>query len=623
MHPIHLSVVRGLLMAGLLSVLPAQAHADSVSKRLQELFGEASTAGGQEILDPDEAFRFSAQATGPRSVTLNWHIADGYYLYRDKFSFSLTSGKARLDPAGVVLPVGHAKQDEVFGQVQVVTGDAEVRLALMRAPGPELPVTLSVGFQGCKDQSVCYPPISRSVTVTLPPLAAADPGAGPVSAVASGVDLSTEDAIVQRLRNSGLAGNLFAFLVFGLLLSLTPCVFPMVPILSGIIVGGGGTVTPARGLSLSGAYVLAMAAGYAVLGVLAGSFRLNLQAASQAPWVIALFSAIFIVLALSMFDLFPVQMPAAIQARLNSWSGRQAGGTLRGAAGMGLLSALVVGPCVAPPLAGALLYISQTGNAVLGGEALFAMGLGLGMPLLAIGVSAGRLLPRAGRWMESVKQVVGVLMLGVAVWFLGRILPGPVTLLLWALLLMVSAIFMGALDPLDPAARWGRVWKGLGLALLVYGAVLIVGAASGGDDALQPLLRLAQSTRAEAGAAPLPFKPVANVRDLREQLALASLSGKAVMLDFYADWCITCKEMEHKTFPDARVHALLREVVLLQADVTANDSVAQELLESFDLYGPPAILFFDRNAQERRAHRVIGFLPPEQFLTHVRAALGS
>ena len=622
MHPIHLNVSSRLLTAGLLLVLSAQVHSDSVSKRLQDVFGESSTAGNQEILDPSEAFRFSAQAIGPGSVTLGWEIAEGYYLYRDKFAIALTHGAARLDSAGIVLPPGHVKQDEVFGEVQVVTGDAEVRLALVREPGPELPVALSVGFQGCKEQSVCYPPIKRNVMVTLPPLAVADPGSVPGPAAASGAVLSAEDAIVQRLRDSGLAGNLVAFFVFGLLLSLTPCVFPMVPILSGIVVGDGGAGTHARGFSLSAAYVLAMATGYAVLGVLAGSFRLNLQAASQAPWVIALFSAIFVVLALSMFDLFQVQMPAAIQTRLHSWSGRRAAGTLRGAAGMGLLSAVVVGPCVAPPLAGALLYISQTGNAVLGGAALFAMGLGLGVPLLALGISAGSLLPRVGRWMESVKQVVGVLMLGVAVWFLGRILPGPATLLLWALLLMVSAIFMGALDPLDSSARWGRLWKGLGLALLVYGVALIVGAASGSDDALQPLQRLSRFARA-APAAPLPFRSVASVRELREQLAEASLSGKPVMLDFYADWCITCKEMESKTFPDAKVRAQLAGVVLLQADVTADDDVSRELLEAFDLYGPPAILFFDRHAQERRAQRVIGFLPPDEFLAHVRAALGT
>ena len=620
MHPHVLKPVRVLAAAGLLALLSTAAQAESVSQRLQDLFGAPSTSGSGEILDPEEAFRFSAEATGPQRVALRWDIVDGYYLYRDKFTFALAGGAARFDPATVALPAGDIKEDEVFGRVEVMTGEIEVELSLLREPGPQQPVALTVGYQGCKDRSVCYPPITRDVSLVLPALMAA---AGTGTPDASGdAELSAEDAVVLRLRSAGLGVNLFAFFVFGLLLSLTPCIFPMVPILSGIIVGAQERGIAGKGFALSVAYVLAMAGGYALLGVLAGSLRINLQAASQAPWVIALFSAIFILLGLSMMGLFQLQMPVALQTRLNKWSERQPPGTLRGAAVMGLLSAIIVGPCVAPPLAGALLYISQTGDALLGGAALFSLGLGLGVPLLALGASASTLLPRAGYWMDSVKQVVGVIMIGVAIWFLGRVLPGPLTLLLWALLLMSSAIYMGALDPLEPTARWPRLWKALGLAMLVYGAVLIVGAASGSDDALQPLRRLAQMGRG-AVEEKLPFRQVASVSELREQLARASLDGRPVMLDFYADWCITCQEMEQKTFPDPRVRALLSGVVLLQADVTANDGAAQELLKTFDLFGPPAILFFDAQARERRPHRVIGFLPADEFLIHLRSALSS
>ncbi|MBI2992975.1 MAG: protein-disulfide reductase DsbD [Gammaproteobacteria bacterium] len=618
MHPFVLKPVRALAAAGILALLSVAARADTIGQRLQDLFGGPSASGDSEILDPANAFRFSAEAAGPQRVTLHWDIAEGYYLYRDKFLFALKGGEAKLDPASVHLPTGEYEEDEVFGRVEVITDQAEVDLILLRGPGPELPVTLSVSWQGCKNKSVCYPPIARDVALVLPALTDA-----PGSAAAGNAELSAEDAIVQRLRGAGLAGNLVAFFVFGVLLSLTPCIFPMVPILSGIIIGAQRRGVAGKGFALSVAYVVAMAAGYAGFGVLAGSFQINLQAAAQAPWVIVLFSAIFVLLGLSMIGVFQLQMPAGMQESLHRWSERQPPGTLRGAAVMGLLSAVVVGPCVAPPLAGALLYVSQTGNAWLGGATLFSMGVGMGVPLLALGASAGTLLPRAGYWMETLKQVMGVVMLAVAIWFLGRVLPGPATLILWALLLMSSAIFMGALDTLDRTARWRRLWKALGLAMLVYGAVLIIGAASGSNDVFQPLQRLAQIGSGAAEGTALPFRPVANVGELREQLARANLEGRPVMLDFYADWCVTCKEMEQETFPDPRVRALLDGVVLLQADVTANDGPAQELLRTYDLFGPPAILFFDSQARELRLHRVIGFLPADEFLVHLRSALSS
>lgn len=590
------------------------AGAGSVSERLQRLL-DSAVRDDQQFLSADDAFRFQAIAAAADSVLLSWDIADGYYLYRDKFSFAVADGAVRLDPATVLIPRGTIKQDEVFGRVEVNTGRVEILLPLLRDPGPELPIALNIGYQGCKDRSICYPPIQRRAGLLL--AAGGDPGRA-----AAAIPPPAGDGFTERLGQAGLIANLLAFFGFGLALSLTPCVFPMIPILSGIIIGAGGSVTPRRGLLLSGAYVLAMALTYAVFGIVAGSFQFNLQAASQAPWVVTLFSAVFIVLALSMFGLFELQLPAALRAHLVALGDRQGRGTLRAAASLGALSALIVGPCVAPPLAAALLYIARTGDAVLGGAVLFAMGLGFGIPLLIIGVSAGGLLPKAGPWMQKVRSVFGVVMLGVAVWFLERILPGPITLTLWALLFITSAVYMGALDSSADGPA-GRVWRGAGLAMLLYGALLIVGALSGGDDALRPLEPLTRAVDPGQRRQSLPFRTVASLGELNAELLRASREGRPVMLDFYADWCVTCKEMERHTFPDGRVRELLSHAVLLQADVTRYDSAARELLEAYHLPGPPAILFFDAGAGERRDYRLIGFVAAERFVAHLRGAFSS
>jgi len=393
----------------------------------------------------------------------------------------------------------------------------------------------------------------------------------------------------------------------------------MIPILSGIIVGQGAQITTGKAFTLSMFYVLAMALTYAVLGVIAGSFYFNLQATFQNPWVISVFSAVFVALALSMFGFYELQLPAAIQTRLCAASNNQKTGTVQGAAFMGALSAIIVGPCVAPPLAGALLYISHTGNALFGGLALFAMGLGFGVPLLIIGSSAGTLLPRAGKWMDAIKQVFGVVMLGVAIWFLERILPGQVSLLLWASLLIVSAMYLGALDTLESSESWQRLWKGLGVILLVYGIILIIGAASGGKSIFRPLQGLNTFADAQQSADKrMSFKKIKSLPELDAAIAEAGEKGKHLMLDFYADWCIECKEMEAYTFSDPNVAALLNDIVLIQADVTKNGEEDRELLKAYELYGPPAILFFGKNGREQRHHRIVGFVKAEKFSKHLK-----
>jgi thiol:disulfide interchange protein DsbD len=594
----------------LLLVLSTGAAGGDVSARLQQIFG-----GGEEeeILHPDVAFQVFAEP-GAAEARVVFEVEDGYYLYRDKFAFEVTEGEARVDEGTLTLPQGHLKDDEIFGQVEVNTGTVAVNVPLVREPGSPLPVTLSVRYQGCKENSVCYPPMAKE----LPLMLSAWDGVRAIAA-AAGSSLSGQDAISRDLKERGFIGSLVAFFGFGLLLSLTPCVFPMVPILSGILIGQGTKATVGRGFIISLSYVLAMAVTYAVLGVIAGSLRINLQAASQMPWVIVLFSAVFVALALAMFGVFELQLPDRLRQSLDRLVQRQSGGTLKGAAVMGVLSALIAGPCVAPPLAGALLYITQTGDAVLGGAALFFMGLGFGVPLLIMGASAGTLLPRAGPWMMHVRRAFGVVMLGVAVWLLGRIIPGPAELVLWALLFVGTAVWLGAFRAPAPGYL-PQLFRGLGVALLVYAGTLLVGAAAGNDDVLRPLAGFAGG---KTEVQRLPFRRVATLDALKNELAAARSASQPAMLDFYADWCVECVRMERTTFQDPRVRNRLREMVLLQADVTHYGADAREMLEAWELFGPPAILFFDREAQELRALRITGYAGPDEFLAALDKVLKS
>ena len=590
----------------LLCLVALAASAQSIGERLKNLVNpDEGSLNRYGILDPDQAFRLTAKPIGADTVQFTWVVAEGYYLYRDKFSFASLTDDVRIDETAIRIPRGKVKQDESFGDVEVNTGLVAVEVALVPGRAGTSDALFQVGYQGCKEGSVCYPPQRKEVAVDLGQILSAT--VQPVSQA----QLSVQDRITARLKQGSFILNVLAFFAFGVLLSLTPCVFPMIPILSGIIVGQSGTVTSRRGFSLSLAYVLAMALTYALLGVLAGSFQLNLQAASQNAWTIAAFSLVFVILALSMFGVFELRMPAAIQTRLSSLSQPRRAGGLYSSALMGAVSAIIVGPCVAPPLAGALLYISQTGDALQGGAALFSMGLGFGVPLLVIGASAGTLLPRVGPWMEKVKQGFGIIMLGVAIWFLERVIPGAVAMLLWALLVILAALLMGALDR---TRRSARVFRAVGIAGLIYAAALITGALSGSDDMLRPLAHLAGKPAASSS---LEFQRIKSAADLDRTLTAAAAAGKFVMLDFYADWCVTCIEMEHDTFTEPEVKRVLSDVILVQADVTRNDSEDQRLLERFQLFGPPAILFFGTDAGELQEYRLIGYVKPEQFLQHL------
>ncbi|MDR3298605.1 MAG: protein-disulfide reductase DsbD [Candidatus Accumulibacter sp.] len=577
------------------------------------LWAASALAGGTEPLPPQQAFRASASALDERTVAVRFEIADGYYLYRDKFRFSIASGGARLGPA--VFPKGREVEDETFGTVEVYDREAAIRFPVERDASGVLPLVLRVTSQGCAAEvGVCYPPQEQDLGVDLPELLieAAAPAAKSVGNDESG-------RIERLLQEASFGWAMLSFFGFGLLLSLTPCMFPMLPILSGIIVGAGRNGRPvsrARAFALSLAYVLGMAVVYAVAGVAAGMSGALLAVALQNAWALGALALLFVALALSMFGLFELQLPSFLQSRVSEKAARLRGGCLPGVALMGGLSALIVGPCVAAPLAGALLYIGGTGDALLGGLALFCMALGMGAPLLAVGVSAGALLPRAGPWMTTVNRVFGVILLVSALWIVSPLLPVSVQMLGWALLSIVAAVFLRAIDALPPQANGGqRFGKAVGVILLLLGAAMLAGALSGARDPLQPLAALGRAgTDAEARA--LPFE---RVRSLDELDRRAAAAARPILLDFRADWCVSCAQMERYTFSDPRVREKLSGWLLLQADVTANSPDDQALLARFKLFGPPGVVFFDRTGRELAGVRVVGYQSTDEFLSSLAA----
>jgi thiol:disulfide interchange protein DsbD len=564
--------------------------------------------GADNLLEPEKAFRFSARVLDASSVEVTFAIADGYYMYRERFKFAAGNPAVRL--GAPEFPRGLTHKDEFFGETQVYRKNVRIRLPVEG----EGRLDLKVISQGCADAGVCYVPMESGASLQLaaagaeerPSVSQAPPWIDPVPRFS----IFASDLDIQRLFEGNFALVLGGFFLFGLLLAFTPCVLPMIPILSGIIAGEGRDIDKRRALVLSVSYVLGMALAYAAAGVAAAFSGVLLAAVLQNVWVLSAFALVFVLLALSMFGFYELQLPGFLHQRLHSAHSRLQGGQIVSVAAMGLLSAVIVSPCVAAPLAGALLYISQSRDVLLGGAALFAMALGMGVPLLVVGVSEGALLPRAGAWMTGVRRFFGVLLLGVAIWVLSPVLPPMVQMLAWAALFIGSAIFLRALDTVPAGASgWWRLWKALGIAALVIGVALLVGALSGSRDPLRPLAAL--SGGGAPAQAPVPWQRVASLQDLQEKL---KAPGKPVMLDFYADWCVSCKEMESFTFSDAKVRVQLDGMLLLQADVTAHNEADRALLKRFSLFGPPGIVFFDAQGREIRGLRVIGYQNPERFL---------
>jgi thiol:disulfide interchange protein DsbD len=632
--------------------------------------GAVGAHAAEDFLEPDQAFKLSARVAAPGTVELRYAIAPGYYMYRERLAFGAAPAAVKL--AEPQVPKGHVKFDDTFQKnVEIYHDELVIPLAVQAAPAL---FKLEVTGQGCAEKGLCYPPRKQAFKVELADGAirkltlmgddegeAWQPPAGAVQVVLGGgaaapaatqaanpantstpaaqagksaavAALSTKPAaadssgVESALRSGSLLAVAGVFLLAGLLLSFTPCVLPMVPILSSIIVGQGAQVSRVKGLMLSIAYALGMALVYTTFGVAAGLAGEGLAAALQNPWVLGAFALLLVTLSLSMFGFYELQLPSALQSKLSEGSSRLQGGSYVGVFVMGGISALIVGPCVAAPLAGALVYISQTHDVLIGGVALFSLACGMSVPLLLVGISAGSLLPRAGMWMENVKRFFGALLIAVAIWMVTPVLPTWAAMSAWGALLLVGATYLNVFDRLaDNASGWRRLAKGLGVVLALGGAAQVLGALSGGHDVLQPLGHLAQRAGGAAGtggataaaAEGLKFQRVKSVAELD---AIVASAGKPVMLDFYADWCVSCQEMERFTFKDERVRGRLAKAVLLQADVTANSEDDKALLKRFSLFGPPGIVFYDGRGQLLANPRVIGYQDGEAFLSSLGSA---
>ena len=585
------------------------------------------------FLEPDQAFRLDVRQVDGRTLALRYDIAPGYYLYRERFEIRPLASGLTATPA---FPAGIVKYDETFQKdVEIFHDTLQVPVALagLAASGARLAVT----SQGCADKGLCYPPRTHVLALDVAGgvlqgvrLLGVDEGgsltgggdaAATSGAAASPATSAVSDTFGAALRSGSLWTVAGVFLLAGVLLSFTPCVLPMVPILSSIIVGqGGAAVSRGRALLLSAAYALGMALVYTGFGVAAGLAGEGLAAALQTPWVLGAFALLLAGLSLSMFGVYELQLPASWQTRLSGAGGRLQGGRLGGVFLMGGLSALIVGPCVAAPLAGALVYISQTRDVLLGGVALFAMACGMSVPLLLVGLSAGALLPRAGGWMEAVKHLFGLMLLAVAVWMVAPLIPTAVAMVAWGALALAAAWVCGLLRPWPAPRRWpGGVARLAGLLFALVGLAQLVGGLSGGRDVLRPWAHLTGAA-APAEAHALPFRRIRTAAELDDAVRAAAAAGRPVMFDFYADWCVACKEMERFTFSVPAVQARLNGAVLLQVDVTANNDDDRALLRRFGLFGPPAILFFDTAGRELTERRVIGFQDADTFLASLAAA---
>lgn len=584
-------------------------------------FASLGSSGQEEFPPPDEVFFPDVQPVDGNTVELIIRVIPGFYLYKHKITVTALGDKARTGKLD--LPKGKSKTDEFFGEQEVYYDEVVGRVAIARATPEAMDLDLEVGYQGCADGGLCYLPQTKVFTVSLPAATTVTDLSSPPS---PNVPVSEQARLANVIANDNLWVMIGVFFVAGLLLAFTPCVLPMVPILSGIIAGEGDDVSPARGFGLALSYVMGMALVYTAAGVAAALAGAQLQAMFNQPWVLILFSSLFVVLSLGMFGLYDLQMPSGIQSKMASISGNQKSGTTVGAFVMGAISSLVVTACVAPALIAALTVMAQTGDVVRGGTALFAMSLGMGAPLLAVGAAQGQLLPKAGPWMVAIKGAFGFMFLGLAIWMLSRILPGGATMALWAALIFMGGVFMGGLTSLTPDAGVAqKLGKGFGLLAILYGLVLFLGALTGGTNPLKPMasIQFAGGGVSAVKEKHLEFTRIKTVDDLDREIEKAAAAGKSVMLDFYADWCVSCIEMEEYTFITPEVQAALSNTVPVQADVTKNDADDQVLLERFGVFGPPTIIFFGSDGEQRHGYEVVGFMNAEDFAAHVREAVGS
>jgi thioredoxin:protein disulfide reductase len=570
-----------------------------------------TAAFATNILTPvpaDQAFIFSVSVNDHQTLTAHWAINPGYYLYKNRFTTKVMQPQ-QVQVEKINLPQGLPKYDDVLGQYEVYQKQLDVRIPLSKPIQGK--IILEFRYQGCAEANYCYPPISQKVTLDMN-----QPGSSALTIVALDDTptsyQTTQEKIAHLLASHHIGLILLSFFGFGLLLSLTPCVLPMIPILSGIILGHGTSLSKKRVLLLSVAYVLGMAFTYSIAGLFAGLIGGHLQAAMQSPWIIVIFSGVFIALALSLFGLYDLHLPNTWQTRLSHLSQQQKAGHFAGVMLMGALATLIISPCVTPPLIAALAYLAQTGDAAIGGSALFMMGLGMGVPLMLVGVAGGHLLPKAGAWMNTIKAFFAILLLITAVVLLSRIIPGAIVLVLWASVCIIVSIYLGLLRA-SQGNNLKRLCRSIAVILLIYGTILLVGASMGNTNPLKPLAQSQLPNKLSL------FTIVKSSDDLDQQLTIARQQQRLVMLDFYADWCIACKDMARNVFEKNDVRNALIDVLTLQADVTLNDKTDKALQKRFGVVAPPTILFFDRYGNELPELRIVGEMNTTQFLHHLDA----
>lgn len=625
-----------LFLSSLVLGIAVNSHAFGTNNQFGESVSEP------EFLKVDQAFQFSERIV-EGGVKLNWQVTEGYYLYLERFKFKSLDNNAELGTPEFSSR-GERKEDPYFGEVHVIHDDLDVFVPLSLATG-KTESELKITYQGCAEAGLCYPPTHKRI-LYIPVDGSSSAGANsspntgskqdtgtaarstisPISLAsdASARSLDNADGVFAFIQDSSLVAIVGIFFLLGIGLTFTPCVFPMIPIITSIIAGQQNP-TVLRSLILSLSYVLGMAITYAAAGVITGMLGAgaNVQAALQDPVLLSVFAGIFVMLAMAMFGLYELQLPAFLRDRLNTTSQNLTGGHIGSVFGIGALSALVVSPCVSAPLAGALLYISATADGLIGGLSLFALGMGMGVPLILISVGGGKLFPKAGKWMDTVKAVFGVMLIAVAIWLIGRFAPPALTMALWAVLLGLSAVQMGAFDPAAPG--WPRLFKGTGILMAFYSALLIVGATSGGHDPLRPLagsqLQRVSGNLAEAAQPTSTFTIIQSMPQLTQQLEQAQSLRKPVMVDFYADWCISCKVMESQVFPQPDIAARMKQFHLVKADVTQNDQANQTLMNRFGLFGPPSILFFDPDGTEMSHLRIVGEVTASDFRQRLDQAL--
>ncbi|MEM7433044.1 MAG: protein-disulfide reductase DsbD [Pseudomonadota bacterium] len=583
--------------------------------------GTNAATSSSDFPPAEEVFFPTVFAVDGTTVDVAFQVEPGFYLYKSQMSVRSLTDTAMA--GHVVWPKGKDKTDEFLGEQEVYYDEVSGRVSIARAEREAMDIEIEIGYQGCADGGLCYFPQTQTFTVSLPEATTVTD----LSELRQTQKVSEHSRLADLIINSSIWMVVVTFFGLGLLLAFTPCVLPMVPILSGIIAGAGDNVSPRRGFSLAFVYVLGMSLVYTAIGVIAAYVGGSVQAELQQPWVLSAFAALFVLLAFAMFGAYDLQMPSSIQSKIANISSNQETGTTVGAFIMGALSAIVVTACVAPAIAAAALVIGDAGEEFRGGLALFAMSWGMGAPLLLVGAAQGRFLPKAGPWMVAVKGSFGFLFLGLAIWMLKAVVDGSISMALWATLVFMAGIFMGGLTTLTTESSvMQKLAKGFGLLAILYGLVLFLGALTGGTNPLKPLASVSFAGGGATSVAKeehLEFKLVKSVDDLDREIEAAVANGKSVMLDFYADWCTACLEMEAYTFVDPGVQAALANTVPLQADVTKNDAVDQELLERFGVFAPPWIIFFDSQGQQRSGYEIVGFVPADEFRAHVEEAVGS